>query len=32
MQKCSHGQSDMIQLVEYLLDRLLLEEMELFLV
>lgn len=31
-QKSSHRQSDIIQLVEYLLDRLLVEDMELFFV
>ena len=32
LQKCSHGQADMIQLMEYLLDRLAPEDVELFLV
>ena len=32
LQKCSHGQAYMIQLMEYLLDRLALEDVELFLV
>ena len=32
LQKCSHGQADMIELMEYLLSRLTLQEMELFLV
>ena len=32
LQKCSHGQADMIELMEYLLSRLSLQEMELFLV
>ena len=29
LQKCSHGQADMIELIEYLLNRLTLQEMEL---
>ena len=32
IQKCTHGQADMIELMEYLLSRLSLQEMELFLV
>ena len=32
LQKCTHGQADMIELMEYLLSRLSLQEMELFLV
>ena len=32
LQKCSHGQSDMIELIEYLLNRILVQELELFFV
>ena len=32
LQKCSHGQADMLELMEYLLSRLSLQKMELFLI